>query len=33
MLPRITLSLIIVVVIAYVVGAKWPALAQKVGLA
>jgi len=30
MIPRITLGLIIVVFIAYVVGAKWPGLAQKI---
>lgn len=30
---KITLSLIAVLVVAYIVGAKWPMLAQKVGLA
>jgi hypothetical protein len=33
MIPRITLGLIIVVLIAYVAGARWPALAQKIGAA
>ena len=31
--PRITLSLVIVLVVAYIVGARYPVLAQKVGLA
>lgn len=33
MIPRITIGLIVIVLIAYVVGAKWPGLAQKVGVA
>ncbi len=33
MIPRITLSLIIVVVVAYIVGARYPGLAARVGLA
>lgn len=32
MIPRITLGLIVVVFVAYVVGAKWPGLAQKLPL-
>ena len=31
-MPRITFGLIIVFAIAYAVGAKWPGLAQKVGI-
>lgn len=30
-MPRISLMLIVVILIAYVVGAKWPMLAQKIG--
>jgi hypothetical protein len=33
MIPRITIGLVIVVLIAYTIGAKWPMLAQKVGVA
>lgn len=33
MLPRITIGLVIVVLIAYVVGAKFPGLAQRIGIA
>jgi hypothetical protein len=33
MIPRITLGLIIVVIVAYVLGARYPGLAAKVGLA
>lgn len=33
MIPRITLGLIVVVIIAYIVGARWPGLAAKFGLA
>lgn len=33
MIPRITLGLIIVVIIAYIAGARWPGLASKFGLA
>lgn len=32
-MPRITIGLIIFAVIFYVIGAKWPTLAQKVGIA
>lgn len=32
MIPRITLGLIIVVAIAYVLGARYPGLASKFGL-
>jgi hypothetical protein len=32
-MPRITLGLIFVAVVFYIVGAKWPMLAQKVGIA
>lgn len=32
MIPKITIGFVVVVVIAYFVGAKWPALAQKTGL-
>lgn len=32
-MPRITLGLIIILAIGYVIGAKWPMLAQKVGIA
>ena len=30
---KITLGLIVVVIIAYAVGARWPGLARKVGVA
>lgn len=33
MIPRITISLIVFVVVAYILGARYPSLAQKVGLA
>lgn len=33
MIPRITLGLVIVVIIAYIAGARWPGLAMKVGAA
>lgn len=33
MIPRITLGLVVVVVVAYIVGARWPSLAQKIGAA
>jgi len=33
MIPKITLSLIIVVIIAYILGARYPGLASKFGLA
>jgi len=32
-MPRITFGLIILAVIFYIVGAKWPMLAQKAGIA
>jgi hypothetical protein len=32
-MPRITIGLIIVALIFYFIGAKWPMLAQKVGFA
>lgn len=32
-MPRITFGFIIVALILYVVGARWPGLAQKIGLA
>jgi hypothetical protein len=31
--PSLTLGLIIIVIVAYIVGARWPMLAQKVGIA
>lgn len=33
MIPRITVSFIIFIAIAYVIGARYPGLASKVGLA
>jgi hypothetical protein len=33
MLPRFTIGLFVVVILAYVVGAKWPGLAQRIGIA
>lgn len=33
MFPKITLGLVVVALIAYFVGARYPALAQKVGIA
>lgn len=33
MIPRITFGLLIVIILAYTAGAKWPMLAQKVGIA
>ena len=32
-MPRITIGLIIFAVVVYIIGAKWPGLAQKVGIA
>ena len=32
-MPRITFGLIIILLIGYFIGAKWPMLAQKIGLA
>lgn len=31
--PHLSLSLIIIVVVAYIVGARYPMLAQKIGVA
>lgn len=31
--PRLSLALIVIVAVAYVVGAKYPVLAQKIGIA
>lgn len=31
--PSFSIGLLIVLVVAYVVGARWPMLAQKIGLA
>lgn len=33
MIPRLSIGVIIIVLIAYVAGAKWPMLAQRVGVA
>lgn len=33
MIPRISIGVFILIVIAYVIGARWPMLAQRVGLA
>lgn len=33
MLPRITIGLIVVVIVAYIVGARYPGLAARFGLA
>jgi len=33
MIPRLSIGVIILVLVAYIIGAKWPMLAQKVGLA
>lgn len=33
MLPRITIGLIVVVIVAYIAGARWPGLAARFGLA
>lgn len=33
MFPRITITLLVVIVAAYIVGARWPMLAQRVGAA
>lgn len=33
MIPRITIGLVIVIILAYIAGARWPGLAGKVGLA
>ena len=33
MIPRITVGVVVLILIAYVAGAKWPMLAQRVGIA
>ncbi len=33
MIPRITLSLVIVIILAYIAGARWPGLAARIGVA
>ena len=33
MIPRITFGLLVVIILSYIAGAKWPMLAQKVGIA
>lgn len=33
MIPRITFGVLVLLVIVYIAGARWPMLAQKVGLA
>jgi hypothetical protein len=33
MMPRLSIFLIVVIVAAYLAGAKWPMLAQKIGVA
>lgn len=33
MIPRITFGLLLFVAAAYIAGARWPMLAQKIGLA
>lgn len=32
-MPKLSIMLIVVILISYVAGAKWPMLAQKVGIA
>jgi hypothetical protein len=32
-MPRLSIFLIIVIALAYLAGAKWPVLAQKIGVA
>lgn len=32
-MPRITFGVIVIAIIFYVVGAKWPGAAQKIGIA
>lgn len=32
-MPRLSLMLVVVIFIAYIVGARWPVLAQKIGAA
>lgn len=32
-MPRLSIMLIVIIVLAYLAGAKWPMLAQKVGVA
>lgn len=33
MIPRLTIGTIILIVVIYIVGARYPALAQKIGVA
>jgi hypothetical protein len=33
MIPRLSIGVIVLVLVAYIVGAKWPVLAQKIGIA
>lgn len=33
MMPRLSIGIIVLVLVAYIIGAKWPMLAQKIGLA
>lgn len=33
MIPRLTFGVIVLILIAYAAGARWPGLAQKVGVA
>lgn len=33
MIPRLTIGLVIVVILAYIAGARWPGFAAKVGVA
>lgn len=33
MIPRISMTVIVVVLIGYFIGARWPMLAQRVGVA
>lgn len=32
-LPRLTLGMILVIIVAYLAGAKWPGLARMIGIA
>lgn len=32
-MPRLTIGFLIVLIVAYIVGARWPMLAQKIGAA
>lgn len=33
MIPRITIGFVVFMALAYVAGAKWPGLAQRIGIA